>query len=359
MPFLRRLKWISHLSVIFFASNLLALCDLEERIQPFVLDTKKIVVPGYPHAFNPSIVRWNGSLLMSFRYIAPTAMQARSIAELYGYVSRIGLVWLDEEFNPIGEAQLIDVAFPDQPMQGREEDGRLVAAEGRLYLVYSDNKEADFSDAGFRVYMLELFYDGERFITGMHRGLKDFEGENPHRREKNWTPFECDGKLNFAYTINPHMILQPIPGSDSCRTVARTYAELSWAWGDPRGGTPALRISESRYLSFFHSLIPLSTVHSAGADIDHYVMGAYTFSAVPPHQVLEMSPEPIIGKNFYHGIPYKYYWRPVVVVFPCGFIFDKNFFWVFYGRQDHEIWAVKIDKNALLESLEPVHSNSL
>ena len=43
--------------------------DLEKKPQDFVLETIKISVPDYPHAFNPSIIRWQGRLLMSFREI--------------------------------------------------------------------------------------------------------------------------------------------------------------------------------------------------------------------------------------------------------------------------------------------------
>ena len=43
------------------------LLDLDKAYDGLVLEEKQIEIPGYPHAFNASIVRWNGSLLMSFR----------------------------------------------------------------------------------------------------------------------------------------------------------------------------------------------------------------------------------------------------------------------------------------------------
>lgn len=356
MPGFRSIKQFFLFTVFVLESTLFGLCDLEDQIQDFVVETKQIIIPGFPHAFNPSIVRWNNSLLMSFRYIAQ--IQTKSTRELHGYISCIGLVWLDNNFNPIGNAQLLNLSHPGQITKGREEDARLVIANNRLYVVYSDNKEIAFSDAGFRVYTVEISYDGHQFYVSNHQACKNFEGENPKRREKNWTPFECDGQLHFAYTINPHLIFKPIPGTDQCETVAKTYSELPWQWGDPRGGTPALKINEDEYLSFFHSLCPIASLHSKGQLIDHYFIGAYTFSTSYPYQMTRISPEPIVGVNFYHGTDYKFYWKPVVVVFPCGFIHDKNFIWVCYGRQDHEIWLAKIDKQAFLDSLLPVSSNA-
>ncbi len=45
--------------------------DFEETSRDFVLETRKIEIPGYPHAFNPSIIRWKGELLLTFRYLPP------------------------------------------------------------------------------------------------------------------------------------------------------------------------------------------------------------------------------------------------------------------------------------------------
>ncbi len=89
----------------------------------------------------------------------------------------------------------------------------------------------------------------------------------------------------------------------------------------------------------------------------HYFMGACTFSSEPPFEITSFSPEPIVGKDFYHGPPYKT-WRPMCIVFPAGFIFDDNFIWVSYGRQDHEMWIVKLDREIFFQWLQPLPSTS-
>ena len=97
----------------------------------------------------------------------------------------------------------------------------------------------------------------------------------------------------------------------------------------------------------------MATLHSKGKIIPHYFMGAYTFSANPPFKITRISREPIIGKNFYHGTSYKT-WKPLHVVFPGGFVESDGYIWILYGRQDHEIWVAKLDKQKLFDGLIPV-----
>ena len=98
----------------------------------------------------------------------------------------------------------------------------------------------------------------------------------------------------------------------------------------------------------------MSTVHSEELDMPHYFMGAYTFSQHPPFEITKISPEPIVCHGFYDGLKYKPYWKPVRVVFPCGYIMNEHYIYVSYGRQDHEIWVIKLDKHKLKNSLIPV-----
>src|SRR3990172_2038802 len=48
-----------------------SMIDLDLIDQDFILGTKKIEIPDHPFAFNPSIIRWQGHLLMSFRTYHP------------------------------------------------------------------------------------------------------------------------------------------------------------------------------------------------------------------------------------------------------------------------------------------------
>lgn len=338
------------LVALFFCFPGLEGINLEEHAQSFVLENKKITLPNYPHAFNPSIVRWNGLLILSFR-VLDTPITCREYFPKSPGISRIGLALLDDELNPISEPHIL--TFEEEEIC-RSEDARLLTVGESLYIVYSDNREPVFCEGGFRMFATELDFDGENFFMLNTICLKNFERENPNRREKNWVPFDYYGNLLFAYSIAPHRILLPLFGTDDCQEIATTLGDIEWKWGELRGGTPALLIDPLRYLGFFHSSIDMASEHSGGATMPHYFMGAYTFNRHPPFEITAISPEPIIGKDFYCGEEYPWYWKPVRVVFPCGFLIDGDDLIVVFGRQDHEMWAARLDKKELLKSLIPV-----
>lgn len=317
--------------------------DLEDLVQDFVLETKQILIDGYPNAFNPSIIRYQGRLLLCFRFYE----------SITGATDKIGLVWLDDELNPASSAQIIDFRLNDPFCIMKRQDPRLVALGESLFIVYNNVLEFPKDREIRRMAFAELFFDGERFSAGNSDCFVRFEKERIDRSEKNWVPFEYNGELLLAYSLVPHRIFRPLFGKSECELVASTLGKMKWDWGVLRGGTPALLNDEGEFLSFFHCSKSMCTVHSKGRSIPHYFMGAYTFSAEPPFELTRMSPMPIIGKNFYHGPAHKT-WKPLVVVFPGGYVFDGPNIWIVYGRQDHEVWAVKIDKEGLLKSLVPI-----
>lgn len=296
--------------------------DLEQTPNKFVLQTKRIIISGHPFAFNASIVRWNGALVMSFREIVnPSSTHFSGVhcaAE-----SQIGLVWLDDDFNQIGEVQILDLGSLSSP--SRAEDPRLLTVAGELYLSYSDNLAFIASEGGFRMHLAVLDFDGKHFFIKHQERLSNFEGEFPWRREKNWVPFEYEGNLLMAYGLSPHRIFYPRKGMGSCETVAVSYPQISWKYGELRGGTPAILI-DNQYVAIFHSCMDLATIHSDEKTALHYFIGAYTFAKEPPFEITQISPKPIIARGFYSGETYIPYWKPVRVVFPCGLLVDGPFF---------------------------------
>ena len=319
--------------------------DLEMHSQDFVLETKRIIIPEYPHAFNPSIIRWKDRLLMSFRVI-PDAKQP--------FTSWLGLVWLDDALRPVGKVKKLSLRSKESTVPSRAEDGRLIAVGKKLYFVYSDNEDELITRGGFRVYVAQLQWNGKGFAIKHIERLCSFEGNDESKREKNWVPFDDNGTLLLSYSLSPHYVLKPLLGNtEHCATHAFSEGEIDWQWGELRGGTPGIKDGD-HYLAFFHSSKQMITAHSQPKEMPHYFMGAYTFSSTYPFELTSMSKEPIIGKNFYHGETYKPWWGSVRVVFPGGFVADKNYIWIAYGRQDHELWVAKLDKNKLYASLVPV-----
>ena len=310
--------------------------DLEKGAQDFVLETKQIHIPGFPGAFNASIIRWQGKLLLCFRVRNDKMVSTHEV----------GLVWLDENFNPISRAKILEIY--DKKSFAQNQDSRLIIINQRLYLVYSNFIKIEGADTR-RMFIAELKQDNDSFFIEDSVCLRPFNGESK-RWEKNWVPFNYNEKLLLAHTILPHHIVQPLKTGE-CITNSWSHSSIDWKWGQLRGGTPAV-LDGNEYVAFFHSSKEMKTVHSKGEKMQHYFMGAYTFSARPPFEINRISPVPIVGKDFYHGTEYPT-WKPLRVVFAMGCLFDENYFWVTYGKQDFEIWVAKIDKKGLYQSLVP------
>lgn len=326
------MRWL-----LLFSCSLFAL-DLEQNIPSFVLETKKIEIPGYPDAFNASIVPWQDAYLMSFRIIPDRKSS---------FTTYTGLIWLNDDFEPIAEPQILDFRR-GLNTPSRAADARLIKVGERLYIVYEDNTDLKITRGGFRVYVGEIHQEGDRFTVENIHCLSKFPGANPDKREKSWVPFDYQGTLLLAYTLEPHRIFRP--HFEECFAYSITDTALNWEYGIVRGGTPALEV-DGQYLSFFHSVQEMETVHSRNQKSLHYFMGAYTFNLQPPFKIERISCEPIIAKGFYRHSGFAPFWHPVRAIFPCGYVVQGDYLWVAYGREDHEIWVIKLDKKGLLASL--------
>lgn len=333
--------WLLILPAVLFGNlNFLGRVDLNEMSQDFVLEKTQLKIPEYPHAFNPSIVRWRDKLLLSFRVLT----NANNV-----WHSQIGLVWLDNKFKPVGTPRLLNTRgrLPLNP--SKSEDARLFTVGDSLYIIYNDNEE--YHDFGLRrMYYSEIFYDGIQFYVNPEC-INKFEGESADKWEKNWIPFDYEGTMLLAYSILPHKIFFPVFGQGKCETIATTVSPFIWVWGSGRiyGGTPALKVDDT-YLAFFHSSCKVNTLQTGDYEAWHYFMGAYLFNGQPPFAITKVSPQPIIGKGLYDNpLLYKR------VIYPGGYIMDDHNIWIAYGREDCECWILKLNKKGLLDSLIPVN----
>jgi predicted GH43/DUF377 family glycosyl hydrolase len=315
--------------------------NLKALKSAFVLETNKIVFPEFPFAFNPSIVRWDDRILMCFRIRDPLTLST----------DQIGMVWLDQQFHPIDKPTILERFEPYLSNPSYAQDPRLIADESELYVVYS-NIFGIGPEAMRRVVVGNIRYDGSKFYLFQPQPIFYFLNENPKRQEKNWVPFIYNHQLLLSYSLTPHLVYEPQLSQNMAQFYSSGTSEVPWDWGELRGGTQA-QLVDGQYLGFFHSVKALTSVQSENEMMTHYFMGAYTYDPFPPFWINAISPHPIVGNTFYEGPMYKT-WKPLRVVFPGGFVFDENYIWVAYGRQDHEIWIVKLDKRQLLDQLKPV-----
>jgi predicted GH43/DUF377 family glycosyl hydrolase len=318
--------------------------NLTKLSQNLVVETKEIIIPGFKSAFNPSVIKWNGSILMSFRERNESGIST----------FRMGLVWLDKNFDIASPAQIIEIPPSNESSVVKCQDPRLVKIKDKLFIVYSNVLDPQPGvGENRRMFVSELTYDGRTFTASVPFCLINFDGERIQRWEKNWAPFDFEGNMLLAYGIEPHRIMFPNAEMQRVDTVANSSGNLNWEWGIARGGTPPI-IEGDEYLAFFHSAKNIQTMESNGQNITHYFFGAYTFSADSPFTITKISPSPIIAPSFYDVTHDYKTWKPLRVVFPCGHYCDEEFVWITYGKQDYECWVAKLDKKQLLKSLVPV-----
>ena len=346
MKSIRQFFYINFITLLFFSNSSCSesIIHLDSMKSDFILETKRIQIPEYPYIFNPSIVRWNDSFLMSFRI-----QDGKAFSE-----KKIGLIWLDKNFNLKSKPYILEIRnqknnnfFVHTNSEITEQDPRLININNHLYIVYNNFRIG-------RVFIAELHYNDKSIFIDNPECLMYFENANPNRIEKNWVPFEYDNELLLSYSISPHKIFKPIFGTESCKIYAHYPYSIKWDWGEIRGGTPALLV-DGKFLSFFHSSKSIRSNYSNEERVHHYFMCAYVFETQPPFNITHISPNPIICDDFYNGEDYSdKTWKPLRVIFPMGFVFDNNYIWISYGKQDYECWIVKLDKKKLMDSLVPV-----
>ena len=304
-----------------------------------VTSTKRIYLPNYPGAYNPSIIRYNDNYLLTFRYL-PNRVGIP-------WLSFIGVVLLDESFEPITNAQLLDTRFHLSSVPSQSEDARVFCYNGKYYVIYNDNMEVIFPSLGDRrdMYVAELLYIDNQFVLTDPIKLIHETKYSSVLWQKNWSPFEWNGKLLLTYTINPHEIIYPNLDNGICQHFYETNKSIQWNLGQLRSSSPAQYVN-GEYLSFFHSGFYTSSSCSDSRDLWHYYMGAYTFSAEPPFEITKISPSPIDAPGFYTYSSYE-----KRVIYPGGFIVNGSNIYVAYGKDDSEIWIATIDRDELIQSM--------
>jgi hypothetical protein len=314
--------------------------DLEALAQQnIVLSTKRIILPQFPAAQNPSILKVDQGYIYTFRVLD------------YPFVNHIGAVLLDESFDPISEPQLLDTRLENRDIESHSEDATIFTWQNRIYLLYNDNVEVNRLWWGDRrdMFIVELTFENGEFKLKPATKLIYEQKYFTQHWQKNWGAFIWKDCLLFRYTINPHEILYPNLHDGSCYSCYETKTPIEWEFGELRGSGAALPI-DGQYLAFFHSGIQVtSQVTPPEEPYWHYFCGAYTFSAEPPFEITCVSPYPIVDKEFY--VSSGLYKR---IIFPGGFTLSGPHIYLAYGKDDCELWIAVIDREALMKSLVPV-----
>lgn len=341
------MKKIIILCLITLLSYQCKLLGLEYIVHPggddIVKATKRIYLPEYPGSYNPSLIKYNDNYIMTFRY------QPHHSAHYW--ISYIGIVLLDSSFNPISKPQLLNTRLNNEFIPSQSEDARIFSINNRIYLFYNDNEDIENPNYNERrdMFIAELFVDNDNFVVGEPLRLVNPAKYRKTLWQKNWSPFEWDGKLMLSYSVNPHEVMTPNLKTGSCQTTYTSEKVINWDYGSQlRGGTPA-QLVDGEYLAFFHTGVILKSGTSDNRELWHYFMGAYTFSAEPPFEITSTSPAPIDALGFY---TYSSHFKRII--YPSGFVVEGNNLYLAYGKDDSEVWIATMDLGELKKSLVPV-----
>lgn len=301
-----------------------------------ILETKQIKIPGYPNAFNPSIIAYKNGYLLSFRirtHLPHTMTKYRLDA------SFIGVAKLDQQFKVDEKSiQLLDIASYDSQFSFHAEDGRLFKVGERIFLIFNDLHPLELSE-GFAMYLGELIEEkGWLKLKGPALALKYPQAISI---EKNWTPFVFENRVFLIYSDQPRILLELDLDTGNCREIVRTDVHIDWNFGRIRGGTPACLVDDF-YLTFYHTRV------TEEDRTINYVVGAYAFESHFPFAIQKMTPFPIGDRSYYAEDNSK------KVVYPSGMMVQGDKIYVAWGKNDNAVHLTTFDKKKLFALMKGI-----
>ena len=257
-------------------------------------------------AFNPGMVMWHGQRLLAWRL---------------GWGNAQVWIGLLEADGSVRERRKV---LPCHEVKGLSfEDPRLFVHDGALWLAYTLLHPGGVSQA------LAVLHDD--FSVRETWTIK-----NSRRTEKNWQFFSTDdAQLCAVYQVVPHTVGRI--GSEGFVFSPSTGQRLDWGHGEPRGGTPPVRIGDE-YFSFFHSSRQTT-----------YYAAPYAFSAKEPYHITRWPRRPMLTAR-------RDSWRThgPCVVFPCGAVHSDGRWSVSYGWHDTHCCLMELDHAEVIAALEPI-----
>jgi hypothetical protein len=274
---------------------------------------------------------------------------------------RLAICALDNEDMPIPDS-VVPLSDYMQEAGFWHADPRFFTLEDRLFLHFNNGDRILPND----IFLVEL--DPDRLLPRSPPQPLRLAGQR-RRIEKNWMLFSPDGKSTLAvYSIKPHIVLSLRMlknGAIDCHPIER----IDWTiptppsdFGEPRGGTPPIRVGDVFY-SFFHivSLSPLPARithrlrHRRGRPLHRYHMGFYGFAATPPYRPICFTPKPILvtPPRLSDG-PAPLNRDAERVIYPSGALFHGEKWTVSAGLNDERCCLLTFDHSRLLSLAKKV-----
>jgi len=275
--------------------------------------------------FNGSIIRYNGRLLVAYRYYGGNINK-----------SHLAISELDDDL----------AVKSNHPLNIRAHgttksyiDPRLFIHNDKLWITFA---EFDMGNRGMYRCIVRCVQLGDGYIPENDLEIK--YGDNYKALEKNWCFFSHDDELWFYYSILDQRCVRV------CDTTGRMIEErrsgpFTWLLDHLRGGTPFAPYGDG-YISFYHS----GTKHPWYQR--RYGVGAVVIEGKPPFGIKKL------------GLPFMYGSREDLfidrdrpgnpnVVFAAGLVDCGDHFLVSVGVNDSINAVITVPKDNLEATLEP------
>lgn len=273
--------------------------------------------------YNPSIIRHQGRLIMSYRRhcLRDLGPEGSSTA------SEVVLCDVADDLRTLSNHRVVGGLHGPH-----SEDCRLFHHADQLHLSYTASRY--LVGGGWECSMQVAMFDAK----GAHAHYSSAFGLNGVMHEKNWTYFSHPEGLRFIYQIEPFIVFEV----GTRRSWSHRHLG-EWVFGVPHGGTPPVKVGDL-WFSFFHSY---------RLDLDHkrrYFVGAYAFD--DSMRVRMFTPWPILMAHEEDGFIFdaaNSIWHPLVT-FPCGAIMENNTWTVSVGINDSYSGMFRVGHEELLNT---------
>ena len=276
--------------------------------------------------YNPSLVQFKGDRWLLTRRALPQADNTEFSDVVVWKLN--GQLALNEMVKP---------QLPSRFTREQWEDARAIPVGDKL-LVNCCNYVQGKQFAGHQ-HLVLLNQDWASVDSWEPVYMRNAPMQQATKPEKNWVFFEHDGMVHLVYSVFPHRVVQ-MPWKQVGREYLTKKLNVLWRHGEPRGGTPPVRVGDE-YFSFFHSAT-FWRVRSR-----KYHAGVYAFSAEPPFEITRMSVMPLLNGS--ESDPVRAHLP--LCVFPAGAFFENGIWTVALGVNDCRSAWMRIPHAELLQTL--------
>jgi len=307
-----RLQWNRELAAAYIkaAGSPPRYPKVSDQIECLPLQTVKLQPLGY----NPTIMDWDGSIFMAYRYHSGDLSTKLAVARL-------------SDTGEVISNWLLPIAG-----YGSFEDPKFFIHNGQGWLSFVQSNYPK----GLNCVVKHGRFGGDHLkeIVLPAIGKNDFTA-----MEKNWVFFEAEGSLYVIYRCGSTQQIMRLEGSQASQPLESPVPH--WPYGQPRGGTAPVPY-EGKLLRFFHTHLQneLTPPHH------RYYIGACLMDSTPPFAVTAISRRPILYASEADDLTPEQrkackHWKQSVV-FPGGVVAQDGYWLLAIGENDSACKIVKV-----------------